>query len=236
MSKVSPDDVYRFLHNSLPADYPIFLKPTSIVNDPIPHPGSQPVKSRKESVTVDKFNDVFAEFDRISKIPGVTGEFTVQYYEDLPERDIEERDWVWNGTDEYPVTNIKHYPARVASIAIRFQIDDPDYDRKIQSWNDKVKGHQQSIQSRQRKVEANKEIVNKNRQITDDARNKNIELWRFVAKELGQGHVPDLTQYKREMLLRQLAELEASEAARIRSLNESSIPYPAGYDTHSRHD
>lgn len=206
MPKTTPDEIYRYLHNELPADYPLFLRQESSVKEPTPHPGSAPVKSRTDFVSVNRTN-VFDELARISKIPGVVNNFSIEYYPYSPERDDSEVDWTWDDIDEQRVVNVVHHPERKEYAVIRFIVNDPNHNENMRHWNDRIKGHQDSIDSRRRKIESNKQIANENRKITDDARNKNIELWRFVAKELNQGHVPDLKQYKREMLLRQLAEL-----------------------------
>lgn len=236
MPKTTPDEIYRYLHNELPADYPAFLRQESAVKELTPHPGSAPVKSRTDFVSVNRTN-VFDELAQISKIPGVVHNFSIEYYPYSPEQDVSEVDWIWDGINEQRVVNVVHHPERKEYAVIRFAVNDPNHRENMRHWNDRVKGHQDSIDSRRRKIESNRQIANENRKITDDARNKNIELWRFVAKELKQGHVPDLKQYKREMLLRQLVELDGTkDSHQTKSTGIDSTIYPAGYDTHSRRD
>lgn len=206
MSKVNPDEIYRYLHSELPADYPAFLRQESAVKEPTPHPGSAPVKSRTDFISVNRDN-VFDELARISQIPGVVHNFSIEYFAYKPERDSEYDDWVWDGHEENQVTLTHHYPEQKESATIRYLIDDPNHENNMRDWREKLKAHEQSVDSRRRKIESNKQIANENRKITDDARNKNIEIWRFVAKELNQGHVPDFKEYKRAMLIRQLEEL-----------------------------
>lgn len=204
VSKVNPDEIYRYLHNELPADYPVFLKQESAVKEPVYHPGSAPKEETRDFIQVDR-EAFFDTVVGLSKIRGINLKFEITYHPFVAATTAPCNDY--DCSCRHEDNHMVSYPEHKECFSISYVVNDPEYRNNLRNWEERIRAHNDSLDSRRRKIESNKQIANENRKITDDARNKNIEIWRFVAKELNQGHVPDLKEYKRAMLIRQLEEL-----------------------------
>lgn len=211
---ITQTDIYNYLHDQLPTEYSQILSKLRIIKDPIPHPGKAPNEISNEYVTVGM--DGLAEQIRyVFSIPGIQlGGVKLGYFKPHDEHVVEAEDWVWNsesGDDEH-VTFDRVVPAQLESVGITYQVADPHYRRLKYEYDSKVTAHQQSASSRREHIEYNRLVEHSNNEIIRNARTKNIELWRTVAKALSAGETPNIKDVKIQMLKNQLAALEENNS------------------------
>lgn len=207
---ISQADIYNYLRNQLPLEYAKILNNLRTIKDAVPHPGRMPAESSNEYITVG-MDGLADQIRAIFSTPGV-GVQTVKlsYFKPHDEHVVEAEDWFYNREtgDEDRIVFDRVVPAQMESVGITYTINSLTYRADKYRYDQAVIAHQQSTASRREHIEHNHLVESKNNEIIRDARNKNIELWRTVAKALSAGETPDIKSVKIQMLRDQLSKLE----------------------------
>ncbi len=206
---IPQEDIYNFLNRELSSEYTIRLQKIRPVKDAVQHPGKAPIKKTHQHAAIES-TSLIETIREIFSIKGIERDSVkIRYSPACDEHTVKDEDWPYNdktGEEEY-IQFDRVVPARIEMIYLDYTIKTENFDSLLRQWNNDCTAHEQSAKSRRENIEKNSVVESENRRIISAARNKNIELWRSVAKSLANGETPDIKNEKRKLLLAQLEAL-----------------------------